>query len=85
MDFESDKIPVFFRRFCLPLLLFMAITVSFFKLLDQSGYVMDWPMGQAFVTQASLHLYQLSLGWLFQYPRFNWSGGVLASFLIGFY
>jgi hypothetical protein len=85
MDFESDKAPGLFRRFCLPLLLVIAIAVSFLGLLSQSGQVMDWPMDQSFVTRADLRLYQFPSGWVFHYPRFNWSGGVSASLLIGAY
>lgn len=81
----SEDLPVAFGRIFLPLLLVIAIIVSFVGLLSQSGQVMDWPMDQAFVTRADLRLYRLPSGWVFQYPRFNWSGGVSASLLIGLY
>lgn len=73
------------RKICLPLLLVIAIVVSFAGILSQSGQVSEWPMDQSFVTRADLRLYRLPTGWVFQYPRFNWSGGVSASLLIGLY
>ncbi len=69
----------------MPLLLIIAIVVSFVGILSQSGQVSEWPMDQSFVTRADLRLYRLPTGWVFQYPRFNWSGGVSASLLIGLY
>jgi hypothetical protein len=85
MQSRSEELPGTFRKFLLPLLLLIAIVVSLVGLLNQSGQVMDWPMDQSFVTRANLRLYRLPSGWVFQYPRFNWSGGVSASLLIGIY
>lgn len=85
MQSKSEEHPGTFGRIFLPLLLVIAIVVSFVGLLSQSGQVMDWPMDQSFVTRADLRLYRLPSGWVFQYPRFNWSGGVSASLLIGLY
>jgi hypothetical protein len=85
MNIKSQDLPDLFRRSCLPLLLVVAIVVSFSGILSQSGQVSEWPMDQSFVTRADLRLYRLPTGWVFQYPRFNWSGGVSASLLIGLY
>jgi hypothetical protein len=85
MNIKSQDLPDLFRRSCLPLLLAVAIVVSFAGILSQGGEVSEWPMDQSFVTRADLRLYRLPTGWVFQYPRFNWSGGVSASLLIGLY
>lgn len=85
MNIKSQDLSDLFRRSCLPLFLIVALIVSFAGILSQSGQVSEWPMDQSFVTRADLRLYRLPTGWVFQYPRFNWSGGVSASLLIGVY
>lgn len=66
-------------------LLIVAISISLFGILTQSGEVMSWPMDQSFVTRADLRIFKQPSGWVFQYPRLQWSGGVTPSLLIGFY
>lgn len=85
MNRKSQDFPDLLRKSCLPILLVVALVVSFAGILSQSGQVSEWPMDQSFVTRADLRLNRLPTGWVFQYPRFNWSGGVAASLLIGLY
>lgn len=85
MQIKSQDFPGLFKKSCLPFLLVIAIVVSFAGILSQSGLVSEWPMDQSFVTRADLRLERLPTGWVFQYPRFKWSGGVSASLLIGLY
>lgn len=67
------------------LILVISIIISIAAILSQSGEVMEWPMDQAFVTRADLRIFRSPSGWVFQYPRFNWSGGVTPSLIIGLY
>lgn len=74
-----------FQKCALPLLFIIATGVSLVGILSQSGQVSAWPMDQSFVSRADLRILYLSSGWVFHYPRFNWSGGVTASLLMGLY
>ena len=85
MQVKPQDLAGLFRKSCLPFLLVIAIVISFAGILSQSGQVSEWPMDKYFVTRADLRLDRLPTGWVFQYPRFKWSGGVSASLLIGLY
>jgi hypothetical protein len=71
----------------LSVLLFVVvlIIVSIAAICSQGGNVMQWPMDQSFVTRVDLRIFKSPSGWVFQYPRFNWSGGITPSLIIGFY
>jgi len=72
-------------KHALLLLFIFAAAVSLICILSQSGQVSAWPMDQSFVTRADLRISYLPSGWVFQYPRFSWSGGVSASLMVGLY
>lgn len=85
MTFIPKYTTQFTRKHLLFILLIISISISLLGIVSQSGRVMEWPMDQSFVTRADLRMYRQASGWVFQYPRLVWSGGVTSSLVIGIY